>query len=111
MASRPRKGKGKRRTAGTDDAQPTAFNALEIAEAGRRIYERHRIDLERRHQGHYVLIDVRTEKTFVAESPEAAYRQVVPEERDGPFYLIRIGERTAFRSRRQPNADAARIAR
>ena len=57
------------------------------------------------------LIDVRTKKTFVAASPEAAYRQVVPEERDGPFYLIRIGERTAFRSRRQPNADAARIAR
>src|SRR6266699_4903882 len=70
MASRPRKGKGKRGTARVDVAQPTGFNALEIAEAGRRIYERHRIDFERRHQGHYVLVDVRTEKTFVAASPE-----------------------------------------
>ena len=101
MASRPRKGKGKRGTAST----------LEIAEAGRRIYERQRIDFERRYHGHYVLIDVRTEATFVAESPEAAYRQVAPEQREGPFYLVRVGERAAFRSRRQPNANAARIAR
>jgi len=89
MASRPRKGKGKRGTARTDDAQPTGFNALEIAEAGR---------------SQYVLIDVRTENVIIAESPEAAYRQAAPERREGPFYLVRIGERAAFRSRRQPSS-------
>jgi hypothetical protein len=111
MASGPRKGKGKRRTAATDVTQPAGFNALEIAEAGRRVYERHRIDFERHHPGQYVLIDVRTEKVFTAESPEAAYRQVAPDQREGPFYLVRVGERAAFRSRRQPNGDAVRIAR
>ena len=111
MASRPRKGKGNRGTARTDDAQPTGFNALEIAKAGRRVYERHRLDFERHHPGQYVLIDVRTEKVFIAQSPEAAYRQVAPEQREGPFYLVRVGERAAFGSRRQPNGDAARIAR
>lgn len=75
------------------------------------MYERHRINLERHHQGQYVLIDIRTEKMFVAESPEAAYRQVAPEQRENLFYLVRVGERAAFRSRRQPNGDAARIAR
>lgn len=104
MASRPRKGKGKWRTAGSDDAQPTGFNALEIAEAGRRVYERHRRDFERHHPGQYVLIDIRTENVFIAESPEAAYRQVELEQREGPFYLVRVGERTAFRSRRHPSS-------
>jgi len=33
-------------------------------------YERHRQDFERRYQGKYVLIDIRSEKVFVAESPE-----------------------------------------
>src|SRR5438309_2827638 len=111
MASRPRKSKRKRGTARTDFAQPKRFNALEIAKAGHKVYERHRIDFERHHQGQYVLIDVRTEKVFIADSPEAANRQVAPEQRDGPFYIVRVGERAAFRSRRQPNGDAARIAR
>ena len=111
MASGSRKGKGKRGTARTNVAQPTGFNALEIADAGRRVYERHRIDFERHHPGQYVLIDIRTEQVFVADSPEAAYRLVAPEQREGQFYLVRVGERAAFRSRRQPNGDAARIAR
>src|SRR2546427_13274892 len=104
MTSRPRK--SKRETTGADVAQPTGFNALGIAEAGRRVYERHRIDFERHHPGQYVLIDIRTEQVFVADSPEAAYRLVAPEQREGPFYLVRVGERAAFRSRRQPNGNA-----
>ena len=98
MASRPRKSKGRRGTARTDFAQPKRFNALEIAKAGRKVYERHRIDFERHHQGQYVLIDIRTEQVFVADSPENAYRLVAPEQREGPFYLARVGERAAFRS-------------
>jgi len=43
-----------------------AFNPREIAKAGRRVYERHRQDFERRYQGKYVLIDIRSEKVFVA---------------------------------------------
>jgi hypothetical protein len=109
MASRRRK--AKRDPARPDVAQPAGFNAMEIARAGRRVYERHRIDFERRHRGQYVLIDIRTEKVFLAESPEAAYRQAAAEQKNGPFYLVRVGERAAFRLRRQPNGDAARIAR
>ena len=92
-------------------AQPAGFSSRDIAKAGRRLYERHRIDLVRRHRGQYVLIDIRTESLFIAESPEAAYRQATASQREGPFYLVRVGERAAFRSRRALNGDAARVAR
>lgn len=87
------------------------FTPREIAKAGRKLYERHRTDFERRHRGKYVLIDIRTQRLFVAESPEAAYRQAAAEQKEGPFHLVRVGERAAFRSRRLPNGDATRIAR
>jgi hypothetical protein len=79
------------------------FNPREIARAGGKVYERHRAELERRHHGRYVLIDVKTEKLFLAESPAAAYQQAAAER--GPFHLIRIGDRAAFPSRRLPNRD------
>jgi len=60
----------------------------------------------RRHPGKYVLIDIRTEKVFLAESPEAAYRKAAVEHEEGPFHLAHVGERAAFRSRRPPNGDA-----
>lgn len=88
-----------------------AFNSREIAKAGRKVYERHRADLERRHPGKYVLIDIRTEKVFLAESPEAAFREAAAERIEGPFHLVRVGARAAFRSRRLPHADPTRLAR
>jgi hypothetical protein len=87
------------------------FDPPQIARAGRRVYEHHRIALERHHRGQYVLIDIPTEKIFIADSPEVAYRQAEAEKREGPFYLVRVGERAAFRSRRLSNGDTARVAR
>ncbi len=87
------------------------FSPREVAKAGRKVYERHRADFERRYPGKYVLIDIRTEKVFLAESPEAAYRQASAAHEEGPFHLVRVGERAAFRSRRLPNGDATRVAR
>ena len=92
-------------------ARSTGFNSRDIAKAGRRLYERHRIDFERSHRGQYLLIDIRTENFFIAESAEGAYRQAASAQLEGPFYLVRVGERAAYRSRRLPNGDAARIAR
>jgi hypothetical protein len=87
------------------------FNPRDVVRAGRKVYERHRADLERRHRGKYVLIDTRTERLFLADSPEAAYQQAAAEHEQGPFHLVRVGERTAFRSRRLPHGGAARLAR
>jgi hypothetical protein len=75
------------------------------------VYERHRTGLERRHPGKYVLIDIRTEKIYLGSSPEGAYRQATAEGQTGPYHLVRVGERAAFRSRRLPDVDATRVAR
>jgi hypothetical protein len=60
------------------------FNPREVARAGRKVYERHRADYERLHPGKYVLIDIRTEKLFLAESPEDAYGVPRPNTRQAP---------------------------
>lgn len=88
-----------------------SFDPREIARAGRRVYQRHRADFERRYPGKYVLIDIGTQKVYVGDSPEAAYRQATAERRKGPYHLVRVGERAAFRSRRLPDVDATRLAR
>src|SRR5258705_9741724 len=109
MTARP--GKSKRGTPRAEITKSTSFNPVAIDKAGRRIYDRQRAAFERHHHGQYVLIDIRTERVFIGESPEAAYHQATAEQSEGPFYLVRVGQRAAFRSRRQPNGDAARIAR
>ena len=60
------------------------FNPRDVARAGRKVYERHRADFERLHQGKYVLIDIRTEKIYLAESPEGAYLQPQPKTNRAP---------------------------
>lgn len=87
------------------------FNPREVVRAGRRVYERHRADCERLHPGQYVLIDIRTEKLYLAESPEDAYRRAAAEHEEGPFHLVRIGDRAAYRSRRVSNGADTRVAR
>ena len=87
------------------------FNPREVARVGRKVYERHRAAYERLHPGKYVLIDIRTERLFLAESPEDAYRRAAAEHEEGPFHLVRIGDRVAYRSRRVPNAANPRVPR
>jgi hypothetical protein len=88
-----------------------SFNPRDVARAGRKVYEVHRADFERLHQGKYVLIDIRTEKVYLAESPEDAFLQAAAEDESGPFHLIRVGDRAAFRSRRLPNGVDTRLYR
>ena len=87
------------------------FNPRDVARVGRKIYERHRVDLERRYRGKYVLIDIRTEKFYLAESPEGAYREAAAEDAVGPFHLLRVSDRAAFRSRRLPHGVDPRVIR
>ena len=87
------------------------FNLRDVAKAGRKVYERHKADVERRHRGKYILICVLTEKIYVAESPEAAYRQAAAKGEAGPFHLMRVGDRVAYRSRRLPHGLDTRVTR
>lgn len=83
-----------------------SFDPDAVVEAGRTVYERYRDKLERRFMGKFVVIDVPSEKHFIGDSPEAAYREAQKEKHRGPFHLIRVGARAAFRSRRSsPGGD------
>ena len=87
------------------------FNHRDVVRTGRKVYERHRTDLERQHPGKYVVIDTRTEKLYLGGSPEDAYRQAAAANEAGPFHLVRVGNRAAFRSRRLPNGIGTRVTR
>jgi hypothetical protein len=70
-----------------------------IAEAGERVYNLHRPQLESWFKGQFVAIDVQSEQFFVNRFAEAALadaRAAVP---NGVFHLIRIGFSGAFRIR------------
>jgi hypothetical protein len=87
------------------------FNHRDVARTGHKVYERHRADFERRHPGKYVVIDIRTEKLYLGGSPEDAYRRAAAANESGPFHLVRVGSRAAFRSRRLSNGVDSRVTR
>ena len=79
-----------------------AFDPAVVAEQGRKIYDRFRRAIEAEHPGMFVAIDVRSEKLFFGESPEAAYRAAREARMEGPFHFVRVGHRGVYRSTRSP---------
>jgi hypothetical protein len=82
-----------------------------IVEAGKRIYEPYRSKLEARARGQFAVVDIATGELFMAPSPEEASRKTRDAGRNGPFYLLRIGFRAAYRSRRAPHGSDTRFIR
>jgi hypothetical protein len=82
-----------------------AFSPREIVARGRKIYDRHRDSFEREHPGKFLVIDISTEKFCLGASAEEAYEQAHDGSLSGPFHLVRIGARAAFRARRLNAAD------
>ena len=87
------------------------FNPRDVARAGRKVYDRHRAALEPHHRRSFVLIDIRSERIYLADSPEGAYRKASAEREVGPFHLMRVGERAAYRSRRLTDGVDTRVTR
>ena len=78
--------------------QPSFSNPQAIAEAGERIYkDRYQSDYEQKYHGHFVAIDVTSEKSYIAEQPEDVLEKAREESPDGIFHLIKIGATGAFR--------------
>jgi hypothetical protein len=86
-------------------------NQRAIVEAGKKIYERHRAELEARERGQFVAIDIASAELFVAPSGEEAVRKARRSGRKGPFHLVRVGSRAAYRSRRTPHGGDTRLIR
>lgn len=69
-----------------------------IADLGEKIYqERHRAAFEAEHMGQFVVIDVTTEKAYVAQTAEGAYEMARRAAPGGLFHLLRVGAAGAFR--------------
>jgi hypothetical protein len=78
----------------------TAMNSLLLDTAGRgeRIYrKRFMADYEQSFPGMYVVIEVNSERSFLAENPETALREAMTALPDGRFHLIKVGAQAVFK--------------
>ena len=89
----------------------TSSDQRAVVEAGKKIYERYRIELEERSRGQFAVVDITSEECFIAPSAEEASRKARAGVGKGPFYLVRIGSRAAYRSRRAPHGSDPRFIR
>jgi hypothetical protein len=85
-------------------------NQQAIVDAGKMIYERRRLQLEATSQGQFASIDVSSHQLFVAPSADEALRNAQASGQ-GPFFIVRIGSRAAYRMRRTPHGGDTRIVR
>jgi len=79
-----------------------AFDPHTVAERGRKIYDKVRRRIEAEHPGEFVVIDTDSEKLFLGDSPETAYRAAREAKVRGPFHFVRVGHRGVYRSTRPP---------
>ena len=84
----------------------TPFNNPKlIAEHGERLYkENFQEKFETDYLGKFVAIDVTTEKAYVGDSPEEAYRAARKDSPQGIFHLIRVGSPGAYKVSYTSNA-------
>jgi len=70
----------------------------EIARLGREIYGRDiRREVEREHDGAYLVVDVTTGAYFLGQTDDEAFEEAEAKSPDGLFYLMRVGRRAAHR--------------
>jgi hypothetical protein len=68
-----------------------------VAAKGRSIYLQHQADLEKDHNGQFVVIDVDTGDLYVDALDIAALDQARKDSPSGRFYLLRIGFPAAYK--------------
>jgi hypothetical protein len=89
-------------------------NPKAIAERGEEIYNRlYRAEYEQNRRGKFVAIDIDTERSYVADTPEGALIAAQQANPNGQFHLIQVGYAGAFRAsyRVIPHGPLARLFR
>lgn len=77
---------------------PAPINPKLIAERGEKIYnDKYRERYEKKHLGQFVVIEIASEKAYVADTPETALTEARKANPAGVFYLIKVGAPGAFR--------------
>ena len=73
-------------------------NPKAVVEAGERIYkEKYQRDFEAAHLGKFAVIDVKTAKAYLGDTPEQAFENGRKGAPEGIFYLIKVGSPGAYR--------------
>lgn len=78
----------------------TAHSTEDLDRLGCARYDQIRSELETRHHGDYVMIEVDSGDYFVAKTPEEALRLAQAAHPGKAFYLIRIGYKAAHKLKR-----------
>ncbi len=77
--------------------QKTPYSTEELDRRGWARYEELRDELEARHQGEYVAIEVDSGAYFLGKTPEEAFAQAEKSCPGKVFYLVRIGYKAAHK--------------
>lgn len=79
------------------EKHPSLSDPRSVAEAGEKIYkEKFREKFEKTHAGQFVAIDVLSEESYIAETPDGAFEKARNASPHGIFHLIKIGSSGAF---------------
>lgn len=80
----------------TMSPNPNLNNPKEISEAGEKIYESRRAELEKEHPGEFAAVNVVDGSITLGASASETLIRAKEEKPDGIFHLIRIGHSGAF---------------
>jgi hypothetical protein len=73
-------------------------NPKAVVEAGERIYkEKYQRDFEAAHLGKFAVIEVKTGKAYLGDTPEDAFENGRKGAPEGVFHLIKVGSPGAYR--------------
>jgi hypothetical protein len=76
---------------------PDGIDPQKVADQGQRIYDaRYRAELEPRHHGQFVAIDVESGTAHIGATPEEAYLRGLRASLTAVLFLVRVGFETAF---------------
>lgn len=80
--------------------EKTSYSTEELDRLGWARYEEIKEELEAKHHGEYVMIEVESGDYFVGKTPEESLHHAQAVHPDKAFYLIRIGYRAAHKLKR-----------
>ena len=87
------------------DDNPSKLSSFEaIAAKAQQIYEENfKTEYEDKYPGHYVAVDITSEKAFPHETSAGALQNARDAEPHGLFYVLRVGVKDAFKTTRKAN--------
>jgi hypothetical protein len=78
------------------------YSSTEIVQRGQALYEQLRAQMEARHQGKFLVLDIETGDYEIDADDVSAVQRAQTKRPEAAFYIVRIGSPTAYRLGSQP---------